>query len=244
MDKNLPKKNIILTNDDGFQAEGIKVLYEFLSLFFNVTVLAPYDNQSGKSHSITLQQPIRARKNDKGYIVYGTPADCVYLGMGIIGLDKVDMVISGINEGCNLGDDYHYSATIAAAREATLYNIPSIALSMDDFNPSIAKFHAEFIATFIAKHFNQFKAGTLCSINFPKEKSETIEQAQLGHRQRDFIDFEHYKSKISQTDIYWVGRLARGKTDDFETIKQKKISYTIVDYRSNKLGEYINESLI
>lgn len=239
MNNNFTKKNIILTNDDGFQADGIEVLYESLSQFFNVTVFAPFNNKSGQSHSITLGEPIRTQKNDNGYIVYGTPVDCVYLGLGAIGLKNVDMVISGINEGCNLGDDYHYSATIAAAREAALYNIPSIALSMGDFSASVASLHADFISSMIMKHFLQFQAGTVCSINFPKEKSHTFAQAKLGHRQRDFIDFEHHHSRVSKKDLYWIGRLCQGQTDDFSVVEEGHISYTLVDYSSNKLGEYV-----
>jgi 5'-nucleotidase len=130
-----PIPRILITNDDGINAEGLKVLERIaLAISDDVWVVAPETEQSGAAHSLTLHLPVRVRKIDpKRYAVNGTPTDCVLLALKeIIPVKKkpVTLVLSGVNYGSNVGDDVTYSGTIAAAMEGTILNVPSIALSL------------------------------------------------------------------------------------------------------------------
>jgi 5'-nucleotidase len=124
---------ILVTNDDGYSAHGIKVLRQIAeSLSDDVWVIAPEVNQSGASHSMTLHEPLRCRQDDpRTYVVRGTPTDCVMMAVRHILLDNPpDLVLSGVNHGSNLAEDVTYSGTIAAAIEGTLLGVRSIALSL------------------------------------------------------------------------------------------------------------------
>jgi 5'-nucleotidase len=123
---------ILVTNDDGINAPGLRILERIAkSLSDEVWVVAPETNQSGASHSLTMHRPLRIRRISKRrFAVDGTPTDCVMLALQTIIADKaIDLVLSGVNHGGNLGEDVTYSGTIAAAMEATLLNVPAIALS-------------------------------------------------------------------------------------------------------------------
>ena len=234
------KKNILLTNDDGFDAQGMNILYNHLSQIFNVTVSAPKHNNSGKSHAITLQKDISVQKYNKGLIVDGTPVDCIYLGLGILGLNSIDLVVSGINEGYNLGDDFHYSGTISAAREAAFYNVPAIALSMGNCESQVIESHCKFITTFIENNFENFIPGIVESFNFPEIQTSVIEQSELGFRNRETINLELYSKHKSDQTLYRIGKLNKGTRNDFNIINSQKISRTTIDYRFNRLGEYMS----
>jgi len=128
----LPRARILISNDDGIDAPGIKVLEEVArSLSDDVWVVAPESEQSAVAHSLTIRRPLRLRQvGDRRYCVDGTPTDSVLLGVRQLLADKrPDLVLSGINRGSNLGDDVSYSGTVAAAMEGALLGIPSIALS-------------------------------------------------------------------------------------------------------------------
>ncbi len=126
---------ILVTNDDGINAEGLKILVEFAKKIGNVIVVAPKEEQSAKSHALTIKGAIECQKIDmfegvESYYVDSTPADCVryaYYGLK----EKIDLVLSGVNKGYNLGNDILYSGTVAAAAEAALHNIKAIAISTD-----------------------------------------------------------------------------------------------------------------
>ena len=123
---------ILLTNDDGIHAPGLKVMEEIAAaLSDDVWVVAPETEQSGAGHSLTLTEPLRVRKiEDQRYAIKGTPTDCIMMAcLHIIEDKKPDLVLSGVNRGANLGEDVTYSGTVAAAMEGTLLGIPSIALS-------------------------------------------------------------------------------------------------------------------
>jgi len=123
--------NILLSNDDGYDAPGIKTLANYLRKIAHVTIVAPDRNRSGASNSLSLDRPLKVTEIEKDYYhVNGTPTDCVHLALTGL-LDKMpDMVISGINNGANMGDDTIYSGTVAAAMEGYLLDIPSFAISM------------------------------------------------------------------------------------------------------------------
>jgi 5'-nucleotidase len=122
---------ILLSNDDGVNAKGIEVLYQALSQIAEVVVVAPDRNCSGASNSLTLLNPLRAHTHDNGFIsINGTPSDCVQLALNKLLDFKPDLVVAGINNGANLGDDTLYSGTVAAASEGRFLGLPAIAVSL------------------------------------------------------------------------------------------------------------------
>ena len=137
---------ILLCNDDGFNADGLRTLYRELSKEDEVIIVAPETEQSAMGHAITLTQPLKVRKVEEegrfmGYAVNGTPADCVKLAIAVLLDEPPRLVVSGINLGGNLGICALYSGTVSAATEAMIMGIPSIAVSLDtyenpDFNPA------------------------------------------------------------------------------------------------------------
>ncbi len=141
--------NILLTNDDGIHGEGLISLKEALSNAddIHLTVIAPDRERSASSHQITIFEPLIIKEVQKNtYTLNGSPADCVKVGLEGFLKHKIDLVISGINNGPNMGIDIYYSGTVAAAREACFHNVPAIALSLDGYghekNYSSATYHA------------------------------------------------------------------------------------------------------
>ena len=125
---------ILLSNDDGYFAPGLAALAEALSGLGEVVVVAPEQNRSGASNSLTLDRPLHLKKAANGfYFVNGTPTDCVHLAVTGMLDDLPDIIVSGINHGANMGDDTIYSGTVAAATEGYLLGIPSIAISLTSF---------------------------------------------------------------------------------------------------------------
>src|SRR5579862_4641477 len=122
---------ILVSNDDGFLAPGLRHLAKVLGEIATVTVVAPDRNRSGASNSLTLDSPLRVMLADNGfYSVTGTPTDCVHLAVTGLLKEMPDMVVSGINEGSNLSDDVLYSGTVAAATEGRFLGLPSLAISL------------------------------------------------------------------------------------------------------------------
>src|SRR5580700_3253090 len=124
-------KHILLTNDDGIHAEGLRVLATAFQGFATVSIVAPSSEQSGKAQSLTLRQPIVCHPaGEREWAVDGTPADCVIVALHKLLTEKPDLVISGINHGANLGENAYYSGTVGAAREAALHHMPAFAMSL------------------------------------------------------------------------------------------------------------------
>ncbi|MAX33508.1 MAG: 5'/3'-nucleotidase SurE, partial [Halomonadaceae bacterium] len=122
---------LLLSNDDGVHAPGLRALYDALSDHAHLRVVAPDRDKSGASNSLTLSRPLMLSGLDNGfYSVDGTPADCVYLGVNGVWDERPDLVISGINHGANLGDDVLYSGTVAAAMEGRNLGMSAIAMSL------------------------------------------------------------------------------------------------------------------
>jgi len=165
---------ILVTNDDGIHAPGIKILEAIArEISDDVWVVAPAEEQSGAGHSLTLTQPIRLRRHDdKRYAVRGTPTDSVMMALGHIMKDTLpDLVLSGVNRGANLAEDVTYSGTVSAAMEGTLYGVRSIALSQtlhempaDVAFETAAAWGARVVRALIAQ---DWKPGVLMNVNFP-----------------------------------------------------------------------------
>lgn len=230
---------ILLTNDDGIEAGGIKALIKELIKTGELTVIAPDKQRSAVSHSITFFEPLRLdRVNSKSkcemYIANGTPADCIFLGIKYIMKDRLpDLVISGINHGANIGDDINYSGTVAGAREGVIHGIPSIAVSLCRFGPDgnftfAAKFIKKLIKTLDIKKLTQ---RTLLNINIPDLSEKEIKGISLTCQ-----SISTYKTWIEETvdprgrKMFWINsEPPSGNTDrdtDYRAISEKKISIT------------------
>ncbi len=166
--------NILLTNDDGYQAPGLLSLYQALQKKHTVCVVAPEIEHSGKSHAMTLKHPLLLKKHaDFFYSCSGTPVDCVLLVHHRAVQFSPDVVISGINRGPNLGTDIIYSGTAAAARQAAMVNIPGIAVSLAEFSEP---FQYTALARFTADNIEMIKAlwepGIFFNINAPNAEPD------------------------------------------------------------------------
>ncbi|HEY5191524.1 MAG TPA: 5'/3'-nucleotidase SurE, partial [Candidatus Deferrimicrobium sp.] len=154
-------KRFLLTNDDGIYARGLLALYQELSRDAECLIVAPEVEQSAVGHAITISRPLMVRKARKnggflGYAVLGTPADCVKIGLGELAGEPVDLVVSGINRGANVGINVLYSGTVSAATEAAILGVPSLAISLDTHDDeadySAAARFARKMASFILEN--------------------------------------------------------------------------------------------
>jgi len=167
--------NILISNDDGYLAPGIQELARRIRRFGNVTVVAPEQNHSGASNSLTLNRPLSARQvQENVFFVNGTPSDCVHIALTGLLPQKPDIVLSGINCGQNMGDDVLYSGTVAAAMEGFLFGCPSFAFSQVHSGWSCLDSAAE-VAEYIVDNFikNPLPAPFLLNVNIP---NTTIDQ--------------------------------------------------------------------
>ncbi len=212
--------NILLTNDDGYNAEGILVLQEVLSKEHNVYILAPKENCSATSHHITMRSNLEILQiSEKVYACSGFPSDCSFVALkSSLFSVKFDCVISGINNGSNIGTDIVYSGTCAAAREASLLGLPSIAVSLDYYKQKIESFYP--IAEFVRKNLS--KLIRLCE-NSSKKVFVNINA--LGILQ--------YKG------VVFTNLLSERKYDDAVNLSSKENGFTT----SNREGPLINPVL-
>lgn len=177
----IPK--ILLTNDDGINAPGLKVLASAVKGLGEVFIVAPSENQSASSHSFTLRKPIKINQIKKNwYSVGGTPTDCVLAAHHGLFKKTINLVISGINDGPNMGDDILYSGTVAAAIEGAILGIPSIAISYrrNGRNKEIARRLISLLAKDLLK--NGLPKKTLLNINLPQGKVKGIKVTRMGKR--------------------------------------------------------------
>ncbi|EHH0749326.1 TPA: 5'/3'-nucleotidase SurE [Vibrio vulnificus] len=231
-DKQAKPLRILLSNDDGVFAEGIRTLASELRTLAEVIIVAPDRNRSGASNSLTLEQPLRVNCVEENvYSVQGTPTDCVHFALNeLLKNDLPDLVLSGINHGANLGDDVLYSGTVAAAMEGHFLGVQSIAFSL------VGKTHFKTAATIAKRIVEQHLAkpiptNRLLNINIPDlplEQLKEIRVTRLGAR-------HHAENMIKQLDprgheIYWLGPPGKeqdaGEGTDFHTIEQGYVSIT------------------
>ena len=224
---------ILLSNDDGYFAPGLAALAEALLTFGDVTVVAPERDRSGASNSLTLDRPLTVRKAANGFsYVNGTPTDCVHLAVtGLLGY-LPDMVVSGINEGANMGDDTIYSGTVAAATEGFLLGIPSFAISLTSkagrHYATAARVAAEMVERFRARPIAQ---PALLNINVPDIPFEAlagISVTRLGkrHKAQPAVKSRDPRGNV----VYWVGAAGNaqdaGEGTDFHAVAQNRVSVT------------------
>jgi 5'-nucleotidase len=228
---------ILITNDDGIHAPGLKVLERIAkALSDDVVVVAPETDQSGVAHSLSLSDPLRLRKiTDRHYAVKGTPTDCVIMGVRKLMIDNPpDLVLSGVNKGQNVAEDVTYSGTIAGAMEGTLLGIPSIALSQcyspDGVFWECAATHAPgLIQKIMARGL---PTGVLMNLNFPAcapEEVQGVALARQGRREQELMKIEA-RFDGRGNPYYWIAferpAFLPGEGTDLEAVAQKRISAT------------------
>ncbi len=199
---------VLLTNDDGFEAPGIKAMAEALSAVADVVVVAPATEQSACSHALTLHRPMRLRKKSKNwYALDGTTADCVYVALfseGRVLSRRPELVVSGLNMGVNLGYDVYYSGTVAGAREGAIRGVAGLAVSADlGVNLEVA---ARACAV-IAKTFMEIKPALdpapLLNVNVPKGDRWPVRAVRLGRR--SYGESVEYRVDPRGRQYLWIG---------------------------------------
>jgi 5'-nucleotidase len=202
-------KRVLVTNDDGIHAAGIQQLAAALEPRFEVWVIAPDREQSARSHALTLHRPLRLipAGGERRFSVDGTPADSVYLAVNHVLGGSVDLIVSGINHGPNLGDDVAYSGTVSAAMEGVFMGIPAFAISLagrDPFDFSVAASFAASLAETLLER--PLPGRTFLNVNvpnLPREQVLGVRTTRLGHRRYSYA----VEQKIDPRGrhYYWIG---------------------------------------
>ena len=227
---------ILLSNDDGYLAPGLKCLAETVCKVAEVTVVAPDRNRSGASNSITLSNPVRAKKAENGfYFIEGTPVDCAYIGINGLMENEPDMVISGINAGANLGDDVLYSGTVGAAMEGRFLGMPAIAVSLVGTKANnYEAIHYETAAKAVLTILNRIKEEplpqeTILNVNVPDVPWMIFK----GLSRRGSVIGGNQIPAVRDTDpygreIFWIGPVGleedAGPGTDFCAIRNARVS--------------------
>jgi len=242
---------ILIVNDDGIYSPGIQALSDAMAKIGKVSIVAPDKEQSAKSHSITLENPIRIQsvklKNGlEGWAVDGTPVDCAKVAIKELLNEKPDLIISGINLGANLGQNLVYSGTIAAAYEGSILGIPSVAISLDTL--IVESFAAsKFVAISIAKHLLKHNPpkGTMLNINVPNIAQEDIKGFLITKQgKQNFTDTFEKRIDPRGHEYYWIkGKMVNNDISidyDGEAVASGYVSITPVHFNiTNEL--YLNE---
>lgn len=232
----------LLTNDDGIYANGLSVLYRELSKDAECLIVAPETEQSAVGHAITLSRPLmvrQARKNGNflGYAVTGTPADCVKIGIKELSDKPVDLVVSGINLGANVGVNIIYSGTVSAATEGAIMGVPSFAISLDTFKEADFSFAARFarkMAHFILK--NNPDKNIPLNVNIPAIPEEEIKGIVVAKQGKTRL-MESFERRVTPRDnvYYWLaGETRLSKTEEADSdacaLSRGMISITPIHY--------------
>ena len=226
---------ILISNDDGYRAEGIHRLRAALATLAEVTVVAPDRNRSGASNSLTLDVPLRVFESEPGvYFVPGTPTDCVHLAISGLFDYEHDMVVSGVNDGANLGDDVLYSGTVAAAVEGRFLGLPTIAVSLCTGGAGGGHFRtgAEVARVLVAQLLKSpLQRALILNVNVPDvpyEQLRGFRPSRLGYRHRSAPVMRAHDPRGRL--VYWVGPAGAeqdaGPGTDFDTVAQGFVSVT------------------
>ena len=222
---------ILISNDDGYLAEGINVLAQRLRKKHQVTIFAPAENRSASSSSLTIDKPLKPEKiSESIYTINGTPSDSTHFALCGYFEEEFDLVIAGINFGPNLGDDVIYSGTVAAAIEGRFVGFPSIAISLASWvgkNFDSAAKVAEVIVDNV--HFSELSTNTILNINVPDityNEIKGFKTTRLGKRYKS----ENIVKDKNDALLYWIGENGKeadnGPGTDFYAVKNNYVSIT------------------
>lgn len=223
---------ILISNDDGYLAPGINALADALASIADIVVVAPDSNRSGASNSLSLDRPLSVQQAANGfYFVNGTPTDCVHVALtGMLDV-RPDLVVSGINNGQNMGDDTLYSGTVAAATEGFLFGIPAIAFSQVAHGWEHIDSAARLARDIVQRRFEALSAPWLLNVNIPNlpyEQLTRIRATRLGrrHQAEPVIRGKDPRGR----EIFWIGPPGAtrdaGEGTDFHATLQGEVSIT------------------
>lgn len=231
----MKRMNILVSNDDGIDAPGIRVLAQRLAEVAEVSMVAPDRDHSGASNSLTLDRPIRVdRRSEREIKISGTPTDCVHIAITGLLKQKPDMVVSGINTEANLGDDVIYSGTVAAAMEGRYLGFPAMAVSLCRRPPGTPNYETAAKAACILLQklrSDPLPADTILNVNVPDipwEKVRGFEVTRLGHRHgaEPAIPIRDPRGR----EMYWIGPPGpeedAGGGTDFDAVRRDFVSVT------------------
>jgi 5'-nucleotidase len=223
---------ILISNDDGYLAPGIIALANALSSIAEIAVVAPDSNRSGSSNSLTLDRPLSVYRAENGfYFINGTPSDCVHVALtGVLDF-RPDLIVSGINQGQNMGDDTLYSGTVAAATEGFLFGVPAIAFSQVDKGWLHLDAAARIAREIVERGFGLLQKPYLLNVNIPNlpyDQIKGIVATRLGKR--------HESEPVIRTrdphdrEIFWIGPAGKakdaGEGTDFHAVASGCVSIT------------------
>ncbi len=223
---------ILISNDDGYLAPGINALADQLAGIAEIVVVAPDSNRSGSSNSLTLDRPLRVMRAANGfYSINGTPSDCVHIALTGMLDQRPDLVVSGINQGQNMGDDTLYSGTVAAATEGFLFGIPAIAFSQVDHGWAHLDSAARIAKDIVLRKLDALQSPYLLNVNIPNRPYEQLTRivpTRLGKR--------HESEPVIRAqdphgnEIFWIGPVGKAKEasegTDFHATEQGWVSVT------------------
>ena len=223
---------ILISNDDGYLAPGLQALAEALASIADIVVVAPDSNRSGASNSLSLDRPLSVQQAANGfYFVNGTPTDCVHVALTGMLDYRPDLVVSGINNGQNMGDDTLYSGTVAAATEAYLFGIPAIAFSQVAHGWEHIDAAARLARDIVQRRFDELPSPYLLNVNIPNLPYE-----QLGKLRATRLGRRHQAEPVIRAhdprgrEIFWIGPpgacLDAGEGTDFHATAQGEVSIT------------------
>lgn len=223
---------ILISNDDGYLAPGINALADQLAGIADIVVVAPDSNRSGSSNSLTLDRPLRVMKSSNGfYSINGTPSDCVHIALTGILDGRPDLVVSGINQGQNMGDDTLYSGTVAAATEGFLFGIPAIAFSQVDHGWANLDAAARAARDFVLRRLEHLHRPFLLNVNIPNLPYEALQRVvptRLGKRHQSEPVIKSHDPHGNE--IFWIGPPGSAKEisegTDFHATAKGYISVT------------------
>jgi len=228
------RRRILITNDDGYFSDGICELFKALDKVAEVYMVAPDREQSASSHSLTLNRPLRVHKIDRQrYTTDGTPTDCVMLAVHMLFKKRPpDLIISGINHGANMGDDVTYSGTVAAAIEGSIMRIPSIAVSMANYQPETPmKRAANFVVKLLPTIASlQLDPVVFLNINLPVDNGKPYRKFEFTSQGvRRYKDIIIQKTDPRGHNYYWIGgrpKWENTRGTDFEAVNRDIVSIT------------------
>ncbi len=226
--------HILVSNDDGYLAEGLNCLVEHLQKIARVTVVAPQFDRSGASNSLTLDRPLLPEQAANGFIaINGTPTDCVHIAItALLRDDPPDIIVSGINRGPNMGDDILYSGTVAAATEGRFLGLPAIAVSLGSFEGNYFSTAARVVVDIIRKLEQEpLDSDTILNINVPDieySKLQSFQATRLGKRHKAEPAVEAVDPRNRK--VYWLGPVGdeadAGPGTDFYALNNNRVSIT------------------
>jgi 5'-nucleotidase len=241
---------ILVSNDDGYQAKGIKQLIKSLSEIAEVIVVAPSENKSAASSSLTIGKPLKPIQIEKNiYAIDATPSDCVHLALCGFIKESIDLVVTGINFGANLGDDTIYSGTVAGAIEGRFLGLPSIAMSLASWECNHFETAGEIAKKLVTQiDKSSLSSNTIINVNVPDiplNEVRGIKSTRLGSRHKSELSIKDKKD----ASLYWIGENGREADNeegtDFHAVSNNFVSVTPLKVDTTRHNEVtlVNEWL-